>query len=115
MIKNLKKLKKGDSQMNNEIVEVADNGGIDEGVCKLRALTEIRYIQSNGVLNELIKFIRERQVELGRKQFSVGQDIWVVQKTKRTAGVVKKINRTRCLVNMNGLAYDVPMSMLEPK
>jgi hypothetical protein len=101
--------------MNNEIVEAADIWVPDEGVCKLRALTEIRHIQSNGVLNELIEFIRERQVELGRKQFSVGQDVWVVQKTRRTAGVVKKILRTRCSVNMNGLAYDVPMSMLEPK
>lgn len=44
-----------------------------------------------------------------------GAHVWVVQKTKRTSGVINKVNKTRCLVDMSGTTYNVPMSMLEPK
>jgi hypothetical protein len=65
-------------------------------------------------LNELSEYINSLKIVSAKAELFVGQDVWVVQKTKRTAGVVKKINKTRCLVDMNGL-YNVPMSMLEPK
>ena len=43
----------------------------------------------------------------------IGQEVYVVQKTKRTLGVVEKINSTRCLVRMPKGTYQVPMGMLE--
>jgi len=43
----------------------------------------------------------------------VGADVYVVQKTKRTPGVVKKVNRTRAIVEMKGRRYNVPFSMIE--
>ena len=42
-----------------------------------------------------------------------GANVWIVQKTKRTPGVVLKVNKTRCKVEMQGSIYNVPMSMLE--
>ena len=43
----------------------------------------------------------------------VGGNVFVVQKTKKTPGVVEKINQTRAIVNMKGRSYNVPFSMLE--
>lgn len=43
----------------------------------------------------------------------VGQEVYVVQRTKRTLGVIEKINSTRCLVQMPNGKYQVPMGMLE--
>ena len=44
---------------------------------------------------------------------SVGQKVFVVQKTKKTPGTITKINQTKCVVDMLGRSYRVPMSMLE--
>ena len=43
----------------------------------------------------------------------VGMKVNVVQKTKKTSGVIKKIMQSKCLVDLNGRIYRVPMSMLE--
>jgi len=43
----------------------------------------------------------------------VGMKVNVVQKTKKTPGVITKIMNARCLVDLNGRVYRVPMSMLE--
>ena len=64
-------------------------------------------------LNEIGDFVRSLKTINAKAELFVGQDVYVVQKTKKTPGVIKKINKTRCLVDMNGL-YNVPMSMLEP-
>ena len=38
----------------------------------------------------------------------------IVQKTKKTSGVIKKIMQSKCLVTIaSGVTYRVPMSMLE--
>ena len=37
----------------------------------------------------------------------------VVQKTKKTPGIITKIMSTKCLVDLNGRIYRVSMSMLE--
>ena len=97
--------------MNNEIVEVADE--------VKKAEEAIAKIQSNGLLNELIEFIRERQEELGRRKFSVGDEVVVCQKTKKTVGIITKVKWSRCLVDYGSAGYydgtriyDVPMSMM---
>ena len=43
----------------------------------------------------------------------VGMKVNVVQKTKKTPGVITKIMQSKCLVDLNGKIYRVPMSMLE--
>jgi hypothetical protein len=44
---------------------------------------------------------------------SVGSKVWVVQKTKKTEGVITKMNPKKALVKMSGMIYRVPFSMLE--
>ena len=48
-----------------------------------------------------------------KREFKVGTQVNVVQKTKKTLGVITKIMSTKCLVDLNGRIYRVPMSMLE--
>jgi len=43
----------------------------------------------------------------------VGMKVNVVQKTKKTPGVITKIMQSKCLVDLNGKIYRVQMSMLE--
>jgi len=43
----------------------------------------------------------------------VGMKVNVVQKTKKTLGVITKIMQSKCLVDLSGRIYRVPMSMLE--
>jgi|TARA_B110000444_G_C18686268_1_gene522114 hypothetical protein len=64
-------------------------------------------------LNELTSFINDVKVMNAKASLSVGQKVNVVQKTKKTPGVITKINSTKCLVDMSGKVYRVPMSMLE--
>ena len=64
-------------------------------------------------LNDLSDFISQMKVMVGKATLSVGQKVFVVQKTKKTPGIITKINSTRCVVDMLGRSYRVPMSMLE--
>ena len=64
-------------------------------------------------LNSLIDFIRDVQVMNAKSSLKVGQKVYVVQKTKKTPGVITKIMNARCLVDLSGKVYRVPMSMLE--
>ena len=73
----------------------------------------IRNINSLSELNELTSFISEMKTMLGKTSISVGDKVWVVQKTKKTAGVVKKMNIKKAIVDMNGFSFNVPFSMLE--
>ena len=74
---------------------------------------EIRNIKSLSELNELTSFINGCKTMLGKSSIKVGDKVWVVQKTKKTAGVVKKMNIKRAVVDMNGFSFRVPFSMLE--
>ena len=65
-------------------------------------------------LNSLTGYIESLKVTSAHEELVVGMNIWVVQKTKRTSGVIKRIKKTRCLVEMSGQTYNVPMSMIEP-
>ena len=48
-----------------------------------------------------------------KSALSVGSNVFVVQKTKKTPGVIEKINQKKALVRMRGTVYNVPFSMLE--
>jgi len=74
---------------------------------------KIRKLDSLSELNELSTFISECKTMLGKSTLVVGSKVWVVQKTKKTAGVITKMNIKKALVDMNGMIYRVPFSMLE--
>jgi len=79
---------------------------------------KIRKLNSLSDLNELSAFINDCKVmlgkmSLGKMSFSVGDKVYVVQKTKKTEGRITKINKVKCVVDMRGRLYNVPMSMLE--
>lgn len=76
---------------------------------------EIRKLSSLSELNELSSFISECKTMLGKSSLGVGSKVYVVQKTKKTAGVVTKMNIKKALVKMNGMTYSVPFSMLESR
>ena len=77
--------------------------------------SEISKIDNLTDLNTLTTFIGECKVHLAKSTLSVGSEVWVVQKTKRTPGVITKMNIKKAVVDMNGMSYRVPMSMLEAK
>jgi len=64
-------------------------------------------------LQSLISYTRTVMETQTKASLSVGDDVWVVQKTKRTPGVVKKVNIKRAIVEMQGSSYNVPLSMIE--
>ena len=64
-------------------------------------------------LTQVQSLIQEVKTMKAKAALSVGANVFVVQKTKKTPGVVEKINQTRAIVNMQGRSYNVPFSMLE--
>ena len=58
------------------------------------------------LINDLIKSKIKSVLKVGMK-------VNVVQKTKKTPGVITKIMQSKCLVDLSGRIYRVPMSMLE--
>ena len=76
---------------------------------------EISKIDNLTDLNALTAFIGDCKVHLAKSTLSVGSEVWVVQKTKRTPGVITKMNIKKEIVTMSGMSYTVPMSMLEAK
>ena len=64
-------------------------------------------------LTQVQSLIQEVKTMKAKAALTVGADVFVVQKTKKTPGVIEKINQTRAIVNMKGRSYNVPFSMLE--
>ena len=58
----------------------------------------------------LIDTIIKNKVKYG---VSVGAEVYIVQKTKKTPGIITKIMQSRCLVKMKDMTYRVPMNMIE--
>ena len=79
----------------------------------LNLKNEIRKLSSLSELNELTSFISDCKTMLGKSALSVGSKVNVVQKTKKTPGVITKMNIKKAIVDMNGILYNVPFSMLE--
>ena len=82
---------------------------------------EIKKINSLSELNELTSFISEMKTMLGKTSIKVGDKVWVVQKTKRTKGVVVKMNIKKAVVDMRRTgrgftqSFNVPFSMIESR
>jgi hypothetical protein len=74
---------------------------------------EIRKLSSLSELNELTSFISDCKTMLGKSVLTVGANVFVVQKTKKTPGIITKMNIKKAIVDMSGRLYNVPFSMLE--
>ena len=79
----------------------------------LNIKNEIRKLSSLSELNDLSAFISECKTMLCKSTLCVGSKVNVVQKTKKTPGVITKMNIKKAIVDMNGMLYNVPFSMLE--
>ena len=71
-------------------------------------------------LNQIQKLISDIKVMKAKSGINVGDRVYVVQKTKKTPGTVRKINQTRAVVDMvispitgETAPYTVPFTMLE--
>ena len=64
-------------------------------------------------LTQVQSLIQEVKTMKAKAALSVGANVFVGQKTKKTPGVIEKINQTRAIVKMLCISYNVPFSMLE--
>ena len=64
-------------------------------------------------LNDLQTFIAGVKTNSAKASLKVGDAVWVVQKTKRTPGVIESIKVKKAIVDMRGSRYNVPLSMIE--
>ena len=89
----------------------------EKSMTKTNLKDYIRNIKSISELTELQNFISGYKTLLGKSSIKVGDKVWVVQKTKRTEGVVIKKNIKKAIVEMKTLygtqSYNVPFSMIE--
>jgi len=79
-------------------------------------LTDIRQAMlalDTADLNEIIDLAQDLKTLKSRVSLKVGQNVFVVQKTKRTAGIIEKINQKKAQVSMRGSVYNVPFTMIE--
>ena len=61
-------------------------------------MNEIRKIDNLADLNALTTFVQDCKTNLGRTTIMVGSKVNIVQKTKKTAGVVTKVMIKKALV-----------------
>ena len=64
-------------------------------------------------LNEVIDLCYEVKKTNARTGLVEGQNVYVVEKTKRTLGVLEKIKITRAIVRLPHGSFSVPLTMLE--
>ena len=64
-------------------------------------------------LNQVLDMVYDVKTLKAKSVLTVGANVFVVQKTKKTPGVIEKVNQTRAIVNMKGRSYNEPFSMLE--
>ena len=74
---------------------------------------ELLSLNSISELNEAIAFAKEAVAMKAKASIVVGSEVFVVQKTKKTLGIVEKVNVKKAIVSMNGSSYNVPLTMLE--
>ena len=75
----------------------------------IETLNKMNITQLNDVKSMIDTLIKNKV----RNEMKVGTKVFVVQKTKKTPGVITKIMNSKCLVDLSGRIYRVPMTMLE--
>lgn len=85
-------------------------------VTMMKSLNDMSITQLNDTKAMIDTLIKQKV----RSEMTVGTKVNVVQKTKKTPGTIRKINKTRAIVDMvtNPISgavsgYNVPFSMLE--
>ena len=81
-------------------------------------LIEIKKAIKNGnfsltELNELNAFTNSVKTLNAKSSIQVGDQVYVVQKTKKTLGEVIKVNIKKAIVELPQGRYNVPLSMIE--
>ena len=74
---------------------------------------ELLSLNTVSELNEVYAFAKDVIAMKAKSEISVGSEVFVVQKTKKTLGIVEKVNIKKAIVSMNGSSYNVPLTMLE--
>ena len=74
---------------------------------------ELLNLNSVSELNEVYAFAKDVIAMKTKSDISVGTEVFVVQKTKKTLGIVEKVNVKKALVKMPNGLYNVPLTMLE--
>ena len=64
-------------------------------------------------LTQVQSLVQEVKTMKAKSALTIGANVFVVQKTKKTPGVIEKINQKKALVRMRGTVYNVPFTMLE--
>ena len=75
----------------------------------IKMLTEMNIGQLNDTKAMIDSLIKSKV----KNQMKVGMKVNVVQKTKKTPGIITRIMQSKCLVDLSGRIYRVPMTMLE--
>ena len=80
-----------------------------------KIMNEIRKIDNLADLNALTTFVQDCKTNLGKATIKVGSKVNIVQKTKKTAGVVTKVMIKKAVVDCGSVwnTFNVPLSMLE--
>ena len=97
------------------MVERLDGAKLHELITTVSNMKDIAQINS---INEAIKTAQGRRRREMGSQFDMEDTVWVVQATKKSRGVIKKINISRAKVFMEegtykGKTVSAPFSMLE--
>lgn len=77
------------------------------------SLEELRELNERVVIH--IKSRRKAVAKRKRNQFSSGDNVIVTSDggNKVETGTVRKVNRTRAVVDISGVRYNVPLTMME--
>ena len=75
-------------------------------------LTDEQLAQLNRDLVALIKHRRKMAARDMGSILSVGDDVIITERNGTSRGKIEKVMRTRAIVNIHGMRYKVPMSML---
>tara|TARA_A200000159_G_scaffold103594_1_gene96287 strand:+ start:404 stop:658 length:255 start_codon:yes stop_codon:yes gene_type:complete len=74
---------------------------------------ELLNLNSISELNEVMAFAKDAIAMKAKASISVGSEVYVVQKTKKTLGIVEKVNIKKAVVKLPNGLYNVPLTMLE--
>jgi hypothetical protein len=64
-------------------------------------------------LNSVIAYVNSVKVQQAKSSLKIGDSVWMVQKSKRTLGVILKVKIKKAHVRLPGGTYNVPLTMLE--